>query len=877
MVNVEVQSKLPPVLTGPADLELECSDILTEEELIADLQDEAISTAKGYGWATLSSMCGLPMQVTVTGSLNECGIGVITRTFRVTVGQGAGAQTYTATQRFYVVNSEDNRFWINANNPTDLTDDVVWPQDLEESGCEFISVDSLKVKYGETDKVFSNFRDIPNNLRPKSMPFLNYQSCSLPGLGHDDWEFELEGGCKKILRQWKVIDWCQVDDSGNYYFWMYEQVIKIFDEVPAEITNIVFTVDGEVAYEEAGIPTGLVVLTHQSATCSPVVSVELTAEDECQEEQLQKIVYSYRIEWGTSNTTFVSSGNVSAVQTGNITSEGNFGINYGVFGADQQNKIHRVLWTLDDRCGNITTETYDFVVRDGKKPSPICTDEIVAVQMINGEIEVVASWFNLQSFDNCAGELTYRFFSENGPERQVFTCEDFANGVIEGTQSTLTLAVYVVDASGNFDFCNNLRLTLQDNQGACGDISSVVVSGTIATESGQGVEGVEVVVLDNGSAHQVMTELDGKYSVRIAKQLTNESGDEVRGSKNNDLRNGVTTNDIILIQKHMLGETLLSSAYSRIAADVNADGRINSLDITELRQVLLNKRNSFSGDNAGKSWKMVDESYVFTTSTPERESYPEFRDLDATRSNTGMNFVAVKIGDVNGTARGNQQGGGRSALSSFVGFELEDAELRRGESYSIVFRSTDMNEVAGYQYSMNFAGVEVQGVEGMGHTMSEANYNKVGSSLLMSWNGEVSQEGDLFIVHVLATSDVKLSEAITMTNTLESEAYTMNGEIRGLHVRFAGVSEASGYALSQNEPNPFKSETRIVFDLPSEMSAKLSISDISGRVLKVYEGVYAGGRNEVIVRRSDLGAAGVLQYTLETEDFRSTRKMIVIE
>jgi hypothetical protein len=62
-----------------------------------------------------------------------------------------------------------------------------------------------------------------------------------------------------------------------------------------------------------------------------------------------------------------------------------------------------------------------------------------------------------------------------------------------------------------------------------------------------------------------------------------------------------------------------------------------------------------------------------------------------------------------------------------------------------------------------------------------------------------------------------------------------------------------------------------------EMRAKVSISDVSGRVLRTYEGVYPAGLNELFVKRSEVGAAGVLYYTLETEDYRATKKMIVIE
>jgi hypothetical protein len=65
--------------------------------------------------------------------------------------------------------------------------------------------------------------------------------------------------------------------------------------------------------------------------------------------------------------------------------------------------------------------------------------------------------------------------------------------------------------------------------------------------------------------------------------------------------------------------------------------------------------------------------------------------------------------------------------------------------------------------------------------------------------------------------------------------------------------------------------------LPSEMSAKVSISDVNGRVLRTYEGVYPAGLNELFLKRSEVGATGVLYYTLETENYKVSKKMIVIE
>ena len=85
------------------------------------------------------------------------------------------------------------------------------------------------------------------------------------------------------------------------------------------------------------------------------------------------------------------------------------------------------------------------------------------------------------------------------------------------------------------------------------------------------------------------------------------------------------------------------------------------------------------------------------------------------------------------------------------------------------------------------------------------------------------------------------------------------------------------FALYQNVPNPFKEQTVIGFDVPSDGSTTLSIFDVTGKlVLKnIYE--FEQGYQEVIIRKSDLDQTGVLYYQIENGDFTATRKMILID
>ncbi|MDX1940407.1 MAG: T9SS type A sorting domain-containing protein, partial [Saprospiraceae bacterium] len=58
--------------------------------------------------------------------------------------------------------------------------------------------------------------------------------------------------------------------------------------------------------------------------------------------------------------------------------------------------------------------------------------------------------------------------------------------------------------------------------------------------------------------------------------------------------------------------------------------------------------------------------------------------------------------------------------------------------------------------------------------------------------------------------------------------------------------------------------------------ATISISDVTGKTIKLIRGSYAKGYNQITLNRSEL-PTGVLTYTLESGEFTATKKMVVVE
>ena len=117
--------------------------------------------------------------------------------------------------------------------------------------------------------------------------------------------------------------------------------------------------------------------------------------------------------------------------------------------------------------------------------------------------------------------------------------------------------------------------------------------------------------------------------------------------KNNDSisNNGISTLDILLIQNHILGNGQLSSPYKIISADVNHSNSISTLDILFIQQLILQINNGYPGHDM---WRFVDASYSF--SNPNQPfGFNENILVPSINQNTNVEFVGMKLGDVNNT------------------------------------------------------------------------------------------------------------------------------------------------------------------------------------------------------------------------------------
>ncbi|MBK9338223.1 MAG: T9SS type A sorting domain-containing protein [Lewinellaceae bacterium] len=345
-------------------------------------------------------------------------------------------------------------------------------------------------------------------------------------------------------------------------------------------------------------------------------------------------------------------------------------------------------------------------------------------------------------------------------------------------------------------------------------------------------------------------------------------------TKDNDPLNGVSTFDLVLINKHILGLEPLGSPYKMIAADANSSRSITTFDIVELRKLILGIYAQLPANN---SWRFVDKKHLFPNpANPFQEIFPEtISTANVQASQLADDFVAVKVGDVNGNSVANNllSTDDRTAGTTF--FDIADRSVKAGEEFTVDFRTAD--PLAAYQFTLDFAGLDIVDLL-PGENMTRDNFAVFAEDRTLTASVEGSNG---FAIRFRAGQNGMLSQLLAVGSRItRAEAYGKSGENLSVALRFNGADGAvvasAGFELFQNTPNPVKGTTNIAFNLPEAAEATLTISNVEGRILKIQKGAFAKGLNTVTLNRAEL-TSGVLFYQIDTPTHSATKKMIVVE
>jgi hypothetical protein len=850
---VRVEDKLAPTLVCPKDITLECD------------QDYKDLNLTGKAQAAFTCAFG-EVEYTDSPSLNSCGTGTVRRKWSV-----KGYPSVSCTQVIVI-------------KPTPVGGVVVtFPKDIT-----------------------TDCKNLPNVQKPT----YSGGPCNLLGFAVQSDTFYIEDGvCMKILNKFTVIDWCtyEPNNPNSLGIWRGTQVIKIKDDKAPVITcqNQMFEVNDNTDADNDGNKCELkgLVLTNtadDNGDCASkwlkwIVTVDLLG-DGSSDYEYTSFINPSDVSFGTdSNLNGIPDKYLSPSSSGDAVS---ITIPVDITGSMSN---HKIQWRVTDGCGNFTSCSNTFMVVDKKKPTPYCISLSTAL-MVNGTVELWARDFDKGSFDNCtksenllftfdnanpvlskiavehyfkgAGvEATKAEFDAGDAQRwvptsksssKIFNCDDLPEASVEMT---------VWDEKLNFDFCT-VKLTLVDNQGACGGLASAAISGQLKLYE-QGIFNAKINLSGASQtiSKEIFTDNTGAYKFPFNPMNVNY---EISAVKNDDPLNGVSTIDLVLMQRHILGMTKFNNAEHIIAADVNGDQKISASDLVELRKVILGVLPNFTNNN---SWRFIDASSTFANVNSPWPLDETIRISNLDHEMLNQNFKGIKIGDVNKNATANLKSiGSSNRTNNNVNLVVEEQDLVADQVYAIKLNLKDFNLKA-YQFALETEGADIVGFE-FDNVEGKDFYNlKNKNQALVSWNtNDAYSFANNIIINIKATKNGKLSDVLAINERMLASAAYVGEELEenALQVVFRQLAKdiQQEFVVYQNQPNPFKDATNISFFLPQAQEATLKIFDVTGKSLHLETKSFAKGLNTFNVNMTNLGNGGVMYYQIESGDYNATKIMI---
>jgi hypothetical protein len=612
--------------------------------------------------------------------------------------------------------------------------------------------------------------------------------------------------CRRIKRDWKVIDWCiYTGNPGSAGIWEKTQLIDIVDHVAPDLA----------------VPAVITLSAVQTDCKAPVNFSDATASDCAGNVTL------------TNNSIFATSNGSNA--------SGNYPVG-----------TYQIVFTATDGCGNSTQKTTQLVVKDGVAPTAVCKNNVNLQLQTGGSITLNPAWFDGGSSDACSlGALEKSIIPTS------FSCQ---------TKGNQQVILTIQDAAGNHASCITTVL-VQDSAQYCstgGDYYNI--GGGVRTETGDTVRGIPVALLSGAVSQHTDCDSTGMFQF---VDVASDSTYRLIPYNNANWFNGLSTFDLLLISKHILGIQPLGSPYKMIAADANKSGSVTTFDIVQFRKLILGIYDTIPGVT---SWRFIPANFNFEIpNNPFSSPFPEEIVLDSLHQNlSDLDFIGIKVGDMNNSTDGSTA----RSLPDTLYLKLPDVHFLNTETQQVPVRFSPDQLLEGFQFEMHF---DTQRVVLEGLVISDSSLLKPENaavhgraSLSVSWNPAFSamptdDSVPLFFLKIRAKKLGFLSQNISLASVrMRPEVYTENN-ISALALQFSGINAGRVEEALQNvviQPNPFSTETAFRFELARPDEVALVIRDVLGNVVFEKRQACPAGEQIWRIEADDFKHAGVYSYSI---------------
>ncbi len=660
------------------------------------------------------------------------------------------------------------------------------------------------------------------------------------------------GGGKKILREWKIQDWCRQGTPislGN-------QLILVKDTV-APIINCPSSTSQGSENNPYTVSTG--------QDCNGDLSLPLpSATDNCGDAIDMVLVKITNKHFPSRSFTEMSD------------------LDAGKYFAE---------YRAVDACGNRSAICKLFFdVKNTGTPTALCTDQL-NVSFATGSAEIPASAIDGGSFDNCSN-VSISIKKEGGDwGNQInLSCSEAANNTkvylrvvnTNGGENTCWSVIKdnrlnspcnsetspSVDTNTEEEEMEEEVTSEEDNQPNVTVIydesKTSNIKGKIVTPANQTLQGVSIDASnEHGYQVQEQTSLDGSFSF----DLPNNANYKLTLNKPTDKTNGVTVIDMVIIQRHILGIVPFTTAHQYFAADLNLSGGISTFDLVQLRRMILGIETS----NPIPTWRFVEEELMHENASWSQTNLEVA--LPQEQTDQELTIMAIKVGDLNGNVNPNglQVSAPRTAKPIYP-IAVTNQAIKIGSPQRIPFE-IDLGDLEGLQFQLTVNGAELLAIHG--DFLTEQQYVLERNTLKICWdswtNSSTTKKGKLEL-EVLATQPSQLQDIIKLeTTSFANIALTHSQEEKTVALQFTAPLTSS----VRVQPNPFTD--KVTFSIPTEkqQTIQLRLFTLQGELLHEVSLLSQSGNNQLQLDRTFFPNSGIFFYQIQTESALFSDRIIL--
>lgn len=678
-----------------------------------------------------------------------------------------------------------------------------------------------------------------------------YAGCNFNvSVAYNDAIFNINGNgtCKKVLRTWKLVYWCDYDpnwpgptvianpptsDTGptvlgnaaNHGYLEYTQVIKLLDnESP-------ITVDCPTA------PLDFCDLLYDSSLfysfvsqCEGPVQLSAKAYDACSQAQMS-VSYLLFLDLDNNGSMETQIGSsdpgawpiiktaINDTLVASVDFPVGFGLPYGT---------HKIKWIFHDDCGNEGICEYSFVVRDCLNPVVFCLNGISINIMQTG---MITDWdvdFINFIWDNCTqpSQLDYaiRKFGTGtgfpqGSHSVTYDCSELGQNWVE---------IWVQDESGNADYCIT-EVLIQDNMGNCGPQN---ISGTVMNLSAKPAGGLPLNMTQTGLlASQSWT---GTTDVEGAFLFQNIHGMGAAFSTPAVTQEpGTTIKDVLLSAQHQFGMQALENPFKIIAADVDGNQVLEEADLESMVQQIIAPQNQQEN-------LLIPANYPFANAqNPLAEVSNSLSMIQtANQINQPTDWYVLRRGDVDGSAFGLAS---EEKMGQDFVLLTPDQQFEPGEEVTVTLQAQDLDGTAGFQFSLQF---DQNALVFQGNTpqLIPSSWISVQDGIITGcWNyltGGLAGKNahfDVMELHFTALAAGTLSESLQLaTSPAAPIGYSPTFKKRAVSLQFSPPQKhfAAKKSTCTVSPNPTSGAVQLIFDNPLAGAVRITETDAFGNICK---------------------------------------------